>query len=181
MLCFNSPTRGLCPLRPPLLLESGETKKVPSEMAGVSFVQRQLWKTSNFLLPRQLFWRLLHHQLRPGSRQLSREHGRDHRPVPGLLLLRLRKFHRQGEQIISTSLPAPVNLLFIYQIGSRTTATIIWTKNILIVITLSCGLSGMKNLMVFDSFFCSTSLPLTTTRWLDQYIQAFHTLRSAVD
>ena len=45
---FNKLTRGLYPLRPPLLLESGETKKVPSEMAGVSFVQCQLWKTSNF-------------------------------------------------------------------------------------------------------------------------------------
>ena len=31
-------------------------------------------------------------------------------------------------------------------------------------------------------FFCSTSFPLTSTlRWFDQHIQAFHTLRSAVD
>ena len=29
--------------------------------------------------------------------------------------------------------------------------------------------------------FCSTCLPLAGTRWFDQHIQAFHTLRSAVD
>ena len=36
-------------------------------------------------------------------------------------------------------------------------------------------------LMLTPEFFCITSLPLTSTRWFNQHIQAFHTLRSAVD
>ena len=37
------------------------------------------------------------------------------------------------------------------------------------------GVGGLQ-----QRFICSTSLPLTSTRWFDQHIQAFHTLRSAV-
>ena len=48
---------------------------------------------------------------------------------------------------------------------------------------MSDEMSGKKNIKRPKSatFFCGNSLPLTSTRWSDQHIQAFHTPRSAVD
>ena len=35
--------------------------------------------------------------------------------------------------------------------------------------------------LILLAHFCSTSMPITSTRWFNQHIQASHTLRSAVD
>ena len=56
-------------------------------------------------------------------------------------------------------------------------------KNIALFGGISVKINQVRNDLgggLQQRFFCSTSLPLTSTRWFDQHIQAFHTLRSAV-